>query len=126
MKLPQNKNNLTFSYNTIDIKEALTKFSNLLILFPYHPRKSKIENIGWLTPQKFFRTSDIPKRPFCGIIEILHRKGFPLFNDSAVNFHPVIELLEIIISFISLTSLYSISEFISNPEPNDLFLIKLP
>jgi len=81
MKLPQNKNNLTYSYNTIDIKEALTKFSNLLILFPYHPRKSKIENIGWLTPQKFFRTSDIPKRSFCGIIEICHRKGFPVFRD---------------------------------------------
>ena len=81
MKLSQNKNNLTYSYNTIDIKEALTKFSNLLILFPYHPRKSKIENIGWLTPKKFFRTSDIPKKPFCGIIEICHRKGFPVFRD---------------------------------------------
>lgn len=81
MKLSQNKNNLTHSYNTIDIKEALTKFSNLLILFPYHPRNSKIENIGWLTPQKFFRKSDIPKKPFCGIIEICHRKGFPVFRD---------------------------------------------
>ena len=81
MKLPQNKDNLTYSYNTIDIKEALTKFSNLLILFPYHPQKSKIENIGWLTPQKFFRISDIPKKPFCGIIEICHRKGFPVFID---------------------------------------------
>lgn len=81
MKLSQNKNNLTYSYNTIDIKEALTKFSNLLILFPYHPGKSKIENIGWLTPKKFFRISDIPKKPFCGIIEICHRKGFPVFRD---------------------------------------------
>ncbi len=81
MKLHQNKNNLTYSYNTIDIKEALTKLSNLLILFPYHPRKSKIENIGWLTPQKLFRKSDIPKRPFCGIIETCHRKGFPVFRD---------------------------------------------
>ncbi len=81
MKLPQKKNNLTYSYNTIDIKEALAKFSNLLILFPYHPRKSKINNIGWLTPQKFFRKSDIPERPFCGIIEICHRKGFPVFRD---------------------------------------------
>ena len=81
MKLSQNKNNLTYSYNTIDINEALTKFSNLLILFPYHPRKSKIENIGWLTPQKLFRKSDIPMRPFCGIIETCHRKGFPVFKD---------------------------------------------
>ena len=81
MKLSQNKNNLTYSYNTIDIKEALTKFSNLLILFPYHPRKSKIENVGWLTPKKFLHISDIPKRPFCGIIEICHRKGFPVLRD---------------------------------------------
>ncbi len=81
MKLTQNKNKLAYSYNTIDIKEALTKFSNLLILFPYHPRKSKIENIGWLTPKKFFSTSDIPKKPFCGIIEICHRRGFPVFRD---------------------------------------------
>ena len=81
MKLSQNKNNLTYSYNTIDINEALTKFSNLLILFPYHPRKSKIKNIGWLTPQKFYRINDIPKRPFCGIIEIIHRKGFPVLRD---------------------------------------------
>lgn len=81
MKLPQNKNNLIYSYNAIGIKEALTKFSNLLILFPYHPRKSKIENIGWLTPQKLFRKSDIPKKPFCDIIEICHRKGFSVFED---------------------------------------------
>ena len=81
MKLSQNKNNLTYSYNTIDFKEAITKFSNLLTLFPYHPRKSKIKNLGWLTPQKFFRISDIPKRPFCGIIEICHRKGFPILRD---------------------------------------------
>ena len=81
MKLPQNKSNLTYSYNNIDIKQALTKFSNLIRLYPYHPTKSKIENIGWLTPQKFFRISDIPKKPFCGIIEILHREGFPLYSD---------------------------------------------
>ncbi len=81
MKLSQNNNNLTYSYNSIDIKQALTKFSNLIRLFPYHPTKSKTENIGWLTPQKFFRISDIPKRPFCGIIETLHRRGFPLYGD---------------------------------------------
>lgn len=81
MKLPQNKKNLTYSYDTIDINEALAKFSNLLILFPYHPQKSKIENIGWLTPKKFFHKSDIPKKPFCNLIEICHRKGFPVFKD---------------------------------------------
>ncbi|TKJ18074.1 MAG: hypothetical protein CEE43_18860 [Promethearchaeota archaeon Loki_b32] len=81
MKLPQNKKNLTYGNDTIDINEALTKFSNLLILFPYHPQKSKIENIGWLTPKKFLSKSDIPKKPFCNLIEICHRKGFSVFKD---------------------------------------------
>jgi len=81
MKNPQNKDSLTFSYKSIDKEQALTKFSNLIRLYPYHLIKSNIENIGWLTPQKLFRISDIPNKPFCGIIEILHRKGFPLVDD---------------------------------------------
>ena len=81
MKNPQNKGSLTFGYKSIDKKQALTKFSNLIRFYPYHPTKSNIKNIGWFTPQKFFRVSDIPNKPFCGIIEILHRKGFPLFGD---------------------------------------------
>jgi len=81
MKNPQNKGNLTFGYKSVDKEQALTKFSNLIRLYPYHPSKSNIENIGWLTPEGLFRTSDIPKKPFCGIIEMLHRKGFPLFDD---------------------------------------------
>ena len=81
MKLPQNKKKLTYGYDTIDNNEALAKFSNLLMLFPYHPQKSKIENIGWVTPKKLFIKSDIPKKPFCNLIEICHRKGFPVFKD---------------------------------------------
>jgi len=81
MKVPKNKKNLAYGYDTIDISEAHAKFSNLLILFPYHPKKSKIENIGWLTPKIIFRVSDIPKKPFCNIIEVCHRNGFPVFND---------------------------------------------
>ncbi|MFW9876200.1 MAG: hypothetical protein ACFFG0_24115 [Candidatus Thorarchaeota archaeon] len=81
MKNHPNKGSFTFGYKSIDKKQALTKFSNLIRLYPYHPIKSNIENIGWLTPQKLFRISDIPNKPFCGIIEILHRKGFPLVDD---------------------------------------------
>lgn len=81
MKNPQNKDSLTFSYKSIDKEQALTKFSNLIRLYPYHPTKSNIKNIGWLIPQKIFRVSDIPNKPFCGIIEILHRRGFPLIGD---------------------------------------------
>ncbi len=81
MKNPQNKGSLTFSYKSIDKEQAITKFSNLIRLYPYHPMKSNIDNIGWLTPQKLFRVSDIPNKPFCGIIEILHRRGFPLIGD---------------------------------------------
>ena len=81
MKNPQNKDSLTFSYKSIDKEQALTKFSNLIRLYPYHPTKSNIKNIGWLIPQKIFRVSDIPNKPFCGIIEILHRRGFPLISD---------------------------------------------
>ncbi|KKL47473.1 hypothetical protein LCGC14_2335220, partial [marine sediment metagenome] len=57
LKLPQNKKKLIYDYDTIVINEALTKFANLLMLFPYHPQNSKIENIGWLTPKKLFRKS---------------------------------------------------------------------
>lgn len=81
MKNSQNKDSLTFSYKSIDKEQALTKFSNLIRLYPYHPTKSNIKNIGWLIPQKIFRVSDIPNKPFCGIIEILHRRGFPLIGD---------------------------------------------
>ena len=81
MKLPQNKKKLIYGYDTIDINEALTKYANLLMLFPYHPQNSKIENIGWLTPKKLFSKSDIPEKPFCNLIEICHRKGFPVFKD---------------------------------------------
>ena len=81
MKNPQNKDNLTFRYKSIDKEQAFTKFSNLIRLYPYHPTKSNIKNIGWLIPQKIFRVSDIPNKPFCGIIEILHRRGFPLIGD---------------------------------------------
>ncbi len=81
MKIPRIKKKLAYSYDTIDISEAQAKFANLLILFPYHPQNSKIDNIGWLIPKKIFRVSDIPKKPFCNIIEVCHRKGFPVFSD---------------------------------------------
>ena len=72
MKSSNHDEALPIKYSELNIQEASTKLSNLVLFYPYNPYKERDLNMPWL---------DDHNLPFCGIISECHRKGFPLYSD---------------------------------------------
>ena len=67
---------LPLEFEKINLKEAGTKFENIILCYPFNPLKVDIIRIPWMS-----RRGPPVAKPFCGIIELCHKEGFILFSD---------------------------------------------
>jgi len=67
---------LPITYEEINIKEAVIKFQNIILCYPFNPLKVDFNKIPWIGRQ------NLPlQKPFCCIIEECHREGFIMYSD---------------------------------------------
>jgi len=67
---------LPITYKEINLKEAVTKFQNIILCYPFNPLKVDFYKIPWVG-----RHSSSRRKPFCGLIEASHREGFIVYSD---------------------------------------------
>lgn len=72
MRKSKNNRVLPVKHKNTNTDEGITKFTNLILFYPFHPLKEYHSSMFWL---------DHPNQPFCGIIGDCHKNGFQLFSD---------------------------------------------
>lgn len=75
-KKEMNHQSLPITYEKINLKEAGTKFQNIILSYPFNPLKVDFNNIPWIGRHNFPL-----QKPFCGLIEQCHREGFVIYSD---------------------------------------------
>ncbi len=63
-------------YEITNPEEGYTKFNNLIKCYPYNSETLDFRSVPWIRDRSFTSLA-----PFCGIIEICHKKGFQIFSD---------------------------------------------
>ena len=75
-KKEPNHQSLPITYEEINLKEAGTKFQNIVLCYPFNPLKVDFNKIPWIGRQNLSL-----EKPFCGIIEESHREGFIVYSN---------------------------------------------